>query len=465
MALGAEAFVAWRYLYRRRQSRVVPWVALAALLCLGLSQYWVYSGGHQQLGAVLTIPSALTLATCLLYSCFSVFITVSVLGVVMGVAALTVVLSVTSGFQESFRHKILGVNAHVLVLKYGQDFSEYRDIAKRCASDARVKAVAPFVFNQMMIAHGSALSGLLVKGIDAVDSPRVLDIAEKLTEGRIEELTSLGPARDGGEPLPAIFIGRELKKRLKAELGDRGRIVSPRLELEPSSATEGPPSRDFRVAGVFYSGFDEYDRRLAYVNLPEAQAFYQAGDVVTGVEMKLHQVDEAPEVARELLRAIGGTPYRVIDWEQLNHNLFTALFWQKLALTLFLGLIVLVAAFNIVAAMTMLVVEKTREVAILKSMGMSDGRLAAVFQVAGLVIGGVGALSGLLVGLLCCGVLSHYEYPLDGSVYLIDTLPVLIHPMELVITVAAAVGVSLLATVYPAIRSARLQPVDGLRYE
>jgi lipoprotein-releasing system permease protein len=340
---------------------------------------------------------------------------------------------------------------------------------KKCAREPHVKAVAPFVFNEMMIARGAALSGVLIKGIDPVLSPKVLDIADRLVSGKMDELATPLPPNDGGKPLPEMFIGKELQKKLKAKVGDRVRVVTPKAALDPAqwspSAAGAPTVREFRVAGVFYSGFDEYDRRLCYVDLKEAQRFYSSGDVVTGVEMKLDDIGAAPAVAHQLFKDLGGTPYRVIDWEELNHNLFTALKMQKTALVIFLTLIILVAAFNIVAAMTMLVIDKTKEIAILKSMGMRSSSVARLFQLAGLTIGAVGTAAGLGLGLLCCAVVERYGYHLDAKVYLIDKLPVQINLNELLLTAGITLVICFIATLYPSLKAAGLRPVDGLRYE
>jgi lipoprotein-releasing system permease protein len=468
MRLFAESFIAWRYLVKRRSRGTLAAFTLVAFLVAVAVQIALFAGGQVQLGAILTLPTVLLFVTSLLLNFFSAFTAVSVIGVLLGVAALTVVLSVTSGFQREFRQKILGVNAHVLVMKYGL-MHEYHEVTKKVLEHKRVKAAAPFVFNEMIVAHGPITAGVLLKGIDPVESPKVLDIADRLEKpAKPSDLyAKITPSDGNGPPLPAIFVGKELAKKLKVKVGDRLRVVSPKLDVDALKAgnSDGPMAREFRVAGVFYSGFDEYDRRLAYVNLPDAQAFYDTPDVVNGVEMKLDSVDAADEVAHDLLRALGGPPYRVIDWEELNHNLFTALKMQKFAIVIFLAIIIVVAAFNIVAAMTMLVVEKTREIAILKSMGMSSARIARVFQVAGLTIGGVGVLAGVGLGLLCCAVVARYGYALDTRVYLIDKLPVDISVVEILVTVAATLAICFLATVYPALKGASLRPADGLRYE
>ena len=462
-----EGFLAWRYLYRRRHSRAVLLLTLFFFLASVATEVAFFRYGHAEVGAIFTVPSVLLFITFFLLNIFSVFTTVSIIGVSLGVAALTVVLSVTSGFQASFKAKVLGVNAHVLVLKYGQDFSEYREVMKKCKKEPHVIAVAPFDFNEMMIARGPALSGVLIKGIDPVLSPKVLDIADRLTSGKMDELATPLPPNDGGKPLPEMFIGKELQKKLDAKIGDRVRVVTPKAALDPAQwgSSGSPTLREFRVAGVFYSGFDEYDRRLVYVDLKEAQRFYSTGDVVTGVEMKLDDINQARAVAHKLFQDLGGTPYRVIDWEELNHNLFTALKMQKTALVVFLTLIILVAAFNIVAAMTMLVIDKTKEIAILKSMGMRSVNVARLFQLAGPTIGAVGTACGLGLGLLCCAVVERYGYHLDAKVYLIDKLPVQVNLNELLLTAGITLVICFIATLYPSLKAAGLHPVDGLRYE
>jgi lipoprotein-releasing system permease protein len=441
-----------------------------AFLALAVgTQVALFAFGQTTLGAILTLPTVLLFIIFLLLNVFSVFTTVSIIGVILGVAALVVVSSVTSGFQQSFKQKVLGVNAHVLVLKYGLDFSEYREVMKKTLGEPHVKAAAPFVFNEMMLSRGPALSGVLIKGIDPELAPTVIDIPERLTSGKFEDLGKRASPADGGAPLPSMFIGKELAKKIKAKLNDRVRVVSPKANFDPgawdSARREAPAVHEFRVAGIFYSGFDEYDRRLVYVSLRDGQELVGAGDVVMGVEAKIDDIERAQEVSKKLLQTLGGTPFRVIDWEELNHNLFTALKMQMVALVIFLTLIVIVAAFNIVAALTMLVIDKTKEVAIFKAMGMRSGGVARVFQVAGLTIGGVGIAAGIGLGLLVCKVVERYGYALDPKVYLIDRLPVQIRPEEIVLTAGITFAICFLATLYPSLKAAHTRPVDGLRYE
>jgi lipoprotein-releasing system permease protein len=386
--------------------------------------------------------------------------------VTIGMTALMTVLSVTSGFQQAFKQKVLGVNAHVIVMKYGLDFSEYGDVMGKAGKEAHVTASAPFVFIEAMVAAGHVMSGAMVKGIDPATSPKVLEVGSSMLadQGRVEDLATRSSPNDGGPPLPGMLIGKELAHKLKIKIGDRIRLVSPKADLDPSAAGSSS-TREFRLVGVFYTGFQEYDSRLVYVNLADAQAYKGLGDVVTGVELKLDDVDEAVRVAKRLYNDLGGPPYRVIDWEELNHNLFAALKMQKTAITVILTLIVIVAAFNIIAAMMLLVIGKQREIAILKSMGMRSHGVARVFHVAGALIGVFGIGCGLTAGMMVVSVLRRYKYQLDPHVYLIDQLPVKINPDEVVMTAFITLAICFLATLPPALRAARLAPVEGLRYE
>ncbi|MCU1280488.1 MAG: hypothetical protein JWM53_4034, partial [bacterium] len=350
-------------------------------------------------------------------------------------------------------------------------FSEYRDIEKRALSERHVVAAAPFTYYEGMLAAGRSMSGAAIWGIDPLLAPDVIALRPSLRRGRVEDLARRLAPNDGGAPLPGILVGEELAKKLKVKLGDRVRVISPKTELDPSrwgqAGGGGPSTVELRVAGLFYTGFEEYDGRLAYVSLASAQAFFYPtrGDVVSGVQLRLDDIETAHDVSKKLSDDLGGLTYRVIDWEELNHNLFAALRTQKVAITLILTIIVIVAAFNIIAAMTMLVIGKSREIAILKSMGMRATGVARLFQTTGLIIGVIGIGCGLAVGLMTIAILRRYGYQLDPHVYLIDRLPVKVNLDELVMTACITLAICLLATLYPAIRAARMPPVDGLRYE
>lgn len=501
----------------------------------------------------------------------SVITFIAVSGVALGVAALLAVLSITSGFQDEFRSKVLGVNAHVLVLKYGLDFEEYRSVIQRAREMPEVAGAAPFLINEMMLAKGDRISGILVKGVDPELMPTVLDLPDQIILGSLRGLRARGAAPPttpddlmdgvnsdwqwleeiaGGEPepieipdipdqaiddllddewddgfevvdelpevdvpsiaevelaladggegpdpdvldqfleeealtldapdaggivptgrLPGIVVGTTLASNLGLGIGDRVSVISPLAGLDMSmfgGGSNAPRSREFRVIGIFEAGFQEYDSRLVYVDLFEAQHFFQHGDSVTGVEISLHDIEEAPAVARRLERVLGGGPYHTMDWQELNHNLFTALEIQKVMLSLVIATIIFVAAFNVIATLIMIVLEKRREIAILKAMGAKAFGILLIFVVQGLLIGLLGTAIGLALGGGVCWYLEVYEFPLDPHVYLIDHLPVHTSPIEFVMTVSVAIVICIVATLIPSWWAARLLPADGVRHE
>jgi lipoprotein-releasing system permease protein len=401
-----------------------------------------------------------------LLAVFSVFTSVSVLGVALGVAALTTVLAVTTGFEQQFRDKVLGVNAHVIVMKSQSTFAEYRDVMRKAREiDPEVVAVQPFIFAEMLATRGKGqLSGVAIKGIDPVLVNEVLDLGKHMSEGSV---ASLAAAAAPGVP-PPIIMGKELAHKLKAKVGDDVTVVVPLSNLDFDTwraKASAPRTRKFRVTGIFYSGFDEYDRRLMYTSLTDIQELVGRGDQVMGVELKVKDVERAEEIAGKLADALGGPPYQVQDWYELNHNLFTALELQKFVLVVILTLIIIVAAVNMVSALTMMVTDKTREIAILKSMGATSSGLALVFQVVGLVIGSIGTVIGVAVGLATCYVVAGYGYHLDPKVYLIDRLPIVVQWHEVLLVAAITMAISVVATLVPASAASALRPVDGLRYD
>jgi lipoprotein-releasing system permease protein len=361
---------------------------------------------------------------------------------------------------------VLGVNAHVIVLKSQATFAEYRDVMKTAAAiDSDVTAVQPFIFAEMLVTRGKGeLSGVAIKGIDPKLVRGVLDLDQHMTEGSVETLAE--EAKPG--ILPPIIMGKELAHKLKAKVGDQVTVVVPLSNIDFDTwraKSSAPRTRKFRVTGIFYSGFDEYDRRLMYTSLKDTQDLVGRGDQVMGVELKVKDVDRAKEIAEKLEKELGGPPYQVQDWYELNHNLFTALNLQKIVLVFILTLIIAVATVNMVSALFMMVTDKTREIAILKSMGATSANVAWVFQLLGIVIGSIGMFIGVGVGLATCYVMSEYGYHLDPKVYLIDKLPIEVHWLEVVVVAAITMVVSIVMTLIPALSASSLRPVDGLRYD
>jgi lipoprotein-releasing system permease protein len=477
-----EVKIGWRYLYGGKRDKLMQLLALCGVggMVIGVVALLMSDGANPVAVATLVFSMIATAAFVLL-SVFSVFTSVSVLGVVFGVAALTIVLAVTTGFQAQFRDKVLGVNAHVIVLKSQATFAEYRDVMKTAREiDPDVLAVQPFIFAEMLVTRGKGeLSGVAIKGIDPKLVRGVLDLDKHMIEGTVDTLLiEACPPGDADKPArpdkpaclknPPIIMGKELAHKLKAKVGDVVTVVVPLSNIDFDTwraKSSAPRTRKFTVTGIFYSGFDEYDRRLMYTSLADTQELVGRGDQVMGVELKVKDVERAEEIARNLEKALGGPPYQVQDWYELNHNLFTALKLQKLALVVILTLIILVAAVNMVSALMMMVTDKTREIAILKSMGSSSASVALVFQVVGLAIGGAGTIIGVLIGLGTCYVMSHYGYHLDPKVYLIDRLPIEVKPLEVLLVAGITMAISIISTLVPSQSAASLRPVEGLRYD
>lgn len=510
------------------------------------------------------------------------------IGVALGVAALATVMSVTGGFRAEFRDKVLGVNAHVLILKYTSDFREYREVMKKVEDVPGITGIAPFVINPMMVTKGDkTATGVLLKGVDPELMPRVLDLPRHVIEGKIDGLRLTGakpPERrrrtlfddmddkplkktspgakspllkeiekeikaeedagkkqktdagaapapkkdvdedededegeadastddeagdedsddldggvtgsvvpDGGygsvlpeedvlpddvdpdpcedaeavKKLPGIIVGKTLKDNLKLSLGDCVQVTSPTVGYTYSrGAVLAPVAKQFRVIAVFDAGFDQYDSKLVYTDLYEAQAFGDSGDSVTGIEMKVKDIDNAKLVAAAIDAKLDDGVYHTMDWEELNHGLFTALRIQQILMSLVLALIIVVAAFTVIATLIMVVLDKKKEIAVLKAMGAKDSDLLKAFLYQGAIIGVIGTTLGLGLGLLVCRGLLVYSFPLDPKVYFISKLPVQVRPVEFTMVGIFAVMVCLIATVWPAMYAAKLRPAEAFR--
>jgi lipoprotein-releasing system permease protein len=503
-------------------------------------------------------------------------------GVTLGVAALTIVMSVTGGFQEQFREKVLGVNAHVLVLKYSIDFREYREIIEKVKHVPGVIGVAPFVINPMMVTSGDrTATGVLLKGVDPDLLSKVLDLPKNIVSGSLAGLrrpgarpteqpvdslrdeidargvsTSAGDAgtesllhlmqqevaremergdagadrpspgvpssrgRTGAVPpgggdetkeavevphkgaprgdvtppggyksqlpadddlpdridpdpcrspeevanMPGIVVGRTLASQLAVGLGDCVQVTSPQIGIAFGSA-RSPIAKQFRVIAVFEAGFDQYDSKLVYTDIYEAQAFYEYGDSVTGIEMKVDDIDHAHAISHTIDRLLNDGMYHTMDWRELNHGLFTALLIQQIGMSFVLGLIILVAACTVIATLTMVVLEKKKEIAVLKALGAKSDAILRIFLYQGGIIGLAGTALGVFIGWVSCRFLLAYEFPLDPKVYFISHLPISMHPIEFVVPALVAIVICLVATIFPAVYAAQLRPAEGLRAE
>ena len=379
---------------------------------------------------------------------------ISVGGVAIGVMTLLVVLSVMGGFRADLQKKILGVNAHVVVLSAEGAIGNWQALAARLEKEPRVAAVSPFVMGQVMVSSGSASQGVYIRGILPAMEKNVTDIGRHMKSGSYFALSG---------PQPGILLGSELAGRLGVVPGDDITVLSPTGEIGPFGML--PKMRRFRVAGIFEMGMYDYDANLAITGIRPAAEFFGMGNKVSGMELKLDDIYKAPEVRKALNRQLG-FPYYARDWIQMNKNLFSALELEKITMFIILTFIILVASFNIVSTLMMNVVEKQREIAILKAMGAGNRGIMAIFVIQGLLIGLAGTVIGVAGGYVLGYLMNTYHIiKLPADVYYLSHLPVKMNPWDFVRVSIAAVAISLSATIYPAWQAARLNPVEPLRYE
>ncbi len=398
---------------------------------------------------------------------------ISIVGVIIGVAALIATLGIMTGFKEDLQSKILGTNSHIIVTtRTGETIKDYAALTDKVAAVPEVVAATPFIFKQVLLTSESGSHGVVLRGIDVRREPMVTEIAKNLRAGTLEELELAGPPKPAlpttpGQPagspplLPGVIIGKELALRLGIFMGDRLNVVSP---VGPISALGMIPKvRGYRVVGVFESGMYEYDSSLVFVSIKQAQEFFNMGDTVTGIEVKVADIFAADRIAKAIERTIG-FPYWARDWMKLNKNLFSALKLEKFMMYILLVLVVIVASFNIVSTLTMMVVEKHREIAILKAMGATGQAVTRIFMLNGLVIGIVGTVIGIPLGYSFCWAIQTF-YTLPGDIYYLSHIPVNIKIVDVVTVAVSAITITFLATIHPCRQAARLDPAEALRYE
>lgn len=545
-ALGYESMIGLRIIRAEhvprgaRLSCVACWaIAAAALLALNLGQH--------SLALVITAAAASFFGLLLLLVQYtSIFATTSIVGVVLGVAALIVVQSVATGFQHEFERRVLGVYAHINVTR-STGMTEYRRFEAYLRTIPGVTGASPFVYYAMMLApydpeggrtDDLRLASVLVKGIEPATAAEVIDLPAHLQRGSGREiplgvLTSdfelmpvpdrepeeLPPAivhtpdprgpgwyeqamehyasvpavkkripgevrsseliddddwpeepapgelagRFDASALPTIFVGATLARDLGLKEESLVMVVDPGSSFD---ATSEPEFQYYRVAGIFQAGFQEYDSRLVYVHIKELQRFkYRGRDQVSGVDLRLGHPDLAPRVGAIVRAALPGREYAVLEWQNLNENLFKSIRLQKNIITIILSLVITVATFNVLSALWTMVVRRTADVAILMSMGTTGPQVARVFQVTGMAIGLSGAIAGVFFGLILCWLVQLYGYTLDPEVYFIEELPVEISLVQIAWILGMTLAICFNATLPPSLRAAKLRPVEGLRYE
>jgi lipoprotein-releasing system permease protein len=395
---------------------------------------------------------------------------VSLLGVTIGVATLDIVLAVMTGFEQDLRDKILGMNPQVVVVSYSGPVPDDPALVTHVRDVPGVAAAAPFIYGQAMVSVGRSAAGVAVRGIDPAAAGAVVDVERHLQSGSLAALGTLHrvtlPEDEGGGAvdLSGIVIGGELARQLGVAVGDVMSLISPLGTPGPTGLV--PRIKRFVLVGVFDSGMFDYDTTLAYLALADAQRFFDLKGGVTGIEVRVRDVYGARAVARQIEGALGGFPYRARDWMEVNRNLFSALKLEKVVYGIVLCLIVVVAAFNILATLTMVVKEKRRDIAILKSMGAGSASIGRIFILNGAVIGVAGTLLGNALGLAGCWLLARYQFvDLPKDVFLVTTLPVRLDPINFAVVATVSIAICVFAALSPARRAASLVPVEVIRYE
>ncbi|HEV2350373.1 MAG TPA: FtsX-like permease family protein [Terriglobia bacterium] len=405
----------------------------------------------------------------------SVITVISVLGVTAGVCALVIALAINNGFREELETRLLGATANINLLRPTQDgIRQYEALTDRLSRLPHVRAAAPALYEEVLASSHARAQGMMLKGIDPRREVRVADLLSHITEGSIAGLNPAPSQPEGAKensgddssPLPVtdpIIIGKELANSLGARVGDTILVTSPQGTVTPFGVV--PKFHHFRVVGVFDSGFYDFDAGWAFTNLNAAQRLFDLKDVVSVIEFKIDDIYQAQSVAENIRRA-AGPGFETSTWMEQNHSLFSALRLERLVTVLTIGLIMLVAALNIFITLSMMVMEKNRDIAVLRSMGARERQVWAVFTLHGLLIGGVGTGLGLLLGYGASWVCDHYRLiHLQADVYALASVPFHARPWDGIWIGVAALTISLLATIYPARAAAKLNPVEILRYE
>jgi lipoprotein-releasing system permease protein len=394
----------------------------------------------------------------------SLITVISVLGVMIGVMTLDVVMAVMTGFEETLRDRLLGINAHIALLKSGDQLSEYEELVQQVVKQEGVVAASPAIYGQVMLTSGSRVSGVVVRGVDPDRVNAVVDLQRYMKQGSIAGLKQQNPVQvqDRTIMLPGVIMGERLAAQLGVFVGSPIQVVSPLGS--PTAIGVIPKVRRFVITGLLNTGMSEIDSTLVFMGLADAQKFFELGDAVSNIEIRVNDVNQSREIADRIQLQLG-FPYLTEDWTRLWPNLFSALQLEKTVYFLVLLLMVLIGAFNIISTLVMVVMEKRKDIAILMSMGATRASIRKIFLLKGFIIGIVGTTLGLLLGLLVCTLIAQYRFELPKDVFLISTVPVRIYFSNFMIVTVASFIVCLLASIYPARQAAKLDPVEIIRYE
>ena len=404
--------------------------------------------------------------------------TISIAGVAAGVAALIIALAITNGMRRDLQERLLGSSSHVELMRVKSDgIRNWQPLIGRLQHLPHVTAAAPGIYEEVMVSRGPRAGFALVKGIDPAEERTVSNLLDSITSGSAKELDPEAPAPAASTEsaadddasasavtaaYPPLIIGKDLAENIGAQACDSVLVTSPQGELTPLGLT--PKYQRFRVVGVFHSGFYQYDAAWAFTRLTDAQRLFSEPDVLSVISFKVDNLDHAPAIARQIEQA-AGPGFMTTNWMEQNRELFRALKLEQEVTFIVIALIVIVAALNILIALTMMVMEKTRDIAVLMSFGVEPGQVRRIFLLQGLLISVVGTAFGLVLGYLAAWAGGHYHFQLSPEVYSIDTLPFAPRVIDGVIVAAVSIGISLLATLYPSYAAARIRPAEALRYE
>jgi len=387
---------------------------------------------------------------------------ISVIGVAAGVASLIIALAITNGMRRDLQDRLVGSTAHVLLMRTaGDGMTNWRALMSRLATVPHVVAQSPGLYGQVLISRGARSGGALIKGIIPADERNVGNLLQTITQGSAD---ALNPSSAPPDTLtPPIVIGNELALTLGASVGDTLLVTSPQGELTPLGLV--PRYQRFRITGIFASGFYQYDSSYAFMRLADAQRLFSEPDLISVLSFRIDDLYKAAEVGRALEQA-AGPGFQATNWMEQNRELFRALKLEQVVTFIVLALIVVVAALNILIALTMMVMEKTRDIAVMMSFGVRAEQIRRIFLCQGFLISSIGTVLGLVVGYAASVAGSHFRFiHLDASVYSIDYLPFAPRLTDALLVAAVSLGVSLLATLYPSSSAASVLPAEALRYE
>ncbi len=382
---------------------------------------------------------------------------ISVAGITVGVIALIVVLAVYSGFTDGLRDQILGVNSHIIVQQYGGSITSYQKQRDQILTVKDVTGATPYLYAQTLLSSPYGGNGVVLRGIDPITAENVVGLSKQMISGTIHALDQKADTR-----LPTIILGKALAADLRVGIGDKVRLISPSGPLTPMGVI--PKIKTCIISGIFETGMYEYDATLAYMSLLNVQNFLGEGDIAHGIEVtvKESELDRANEVGANIVKLLG-PGFLSKDWMSMNRNLFAAFKLEKIGMFICMTLIILVAALNIISALIMVVMEKSRDIAILKSMGSTSASIMRIFFMQGMVIAITGTILGVTGGLGLCELLSRYKFiELPSNVYPMTTLPIKVLPLDVTIVAVSSIVITLLATLYPSWKASQVHPAEVL---